>query len=73
MALAKYDWKNVILSMQVLVRAVGVKLHKVSSAQMTVFLVCRHVVRQTQDPNWKRTRVGAVWQFVSTLRLGLEV
>jgi len=36
MALAKSDKKNVILSVQVLVKAVGVKLFKMISTEMTV-------------------------------------
>jgi len=39
MVLAKSDGKTLILSVQVLVKAVGVKLLKVISTEMTVFLV----------------------------------
>jgi hypothetical protein len=39
MALTKSDGKNVILSVQVLVKAAGVRLLKVISTEVTVFLV----------------------------------
>jgi len=39
MALAKSDGENVILAVQVLVKAVGIKLLKVISTETTVFLV----------------------------------
>jgi len=70
-------WRNnVILSVRVLVKAVGVKPLKVMNTEITVFSVTP-VVRQTRhkiptDRNWKRTRYGAVTICIDP-STGLEV
>ena len=71
-------WRNnVILSAQVLVKAVGVKLLKVSSTGIAVFwcdavYFDRHCIRSQRTVTGRGQGRG-LWQIVLTPRLGLEV